>query len=117
MKNQGFNSRLGFALAGVRAAWRSERSLRTQGYLALAWLLVMLWLQPAAVWWAATGIMVTLVFAAELINTALEQLADHLHPDQHPKIKLVKDCAAGAVLILSLGSLWVAAWMVVDTLR
>lgn len=117
MKNQSFNARLGFAIAGLRAAWHSERSLRTQAYLAAMLLIVMLWLQPDALWWAVVGIMVTLVFAAELINTALEQLADHLHPEQHPKIKMVKDCAAGAVLILSIGSLWVAAWMLYDTLR
>lgn len=117
MKNQSFNARLRFAIAGLCAAWHSERSLRTQAYLAAILLIVMLWLQPDALWWATIGIMVTLVFAAELINTALEQLADHLHPEQHPKIKMVKDCAAGAVLILSIGSLWVAAWMLFDTLR
>jgi diacylglycerol kinase (ATP) len=52
------------------------------------------------------------VIAAELINTALEHLADHLHPEQHPRIKIVKDCAAAAVLILSIGALWVAVMMV-----
>ena len=60
--------------------------------------------------------MVSLVIAAELINTALEQLADHLHPEQHPRIKIVKDCAAAAVLILSAGALWVALMMVLAAL-
>ena len=60
--------------------------------------------------------MVSLVIAAELINTALEHLADHLHPEQHPRIKIVKDCAAAAVLILSAGALWVALLMVLATL-
>lgn len=46
-----------------------------------------------------------LVIAAELFNTALETLIDHLHPDIHPAIKRAKDCAAGAVLILSLMAL------------
>ncbi len=39
------------------------------------------------------------VLALELVNTALEHLADHLHPDDHPAIRMAKDCAAGAVLI------------------
>ena len=60
--------------------------------------------------------MVSLVIATELINTALEHLADHLHPEQHPRIKIVKDCAAAAVLILSIGALWVAAMMIITTL-
>lgn len=72
---------------------------------------VLLVLRPAPLWWALTGLMAGLVIAAELVNTALEHLVDHLHPEQHPRIKIVKDCAAGAVLVLSLAALWVAAMM------
>ena len=71
-------------------------------------------LRPALMWWALCGIMVALVIAAELINTALGHLADHLHPEQHPRIETVKDCAAAAVLILSIGALRVAVMMVVS---
>ena len=39
---------------------------------------------------------------AELANTALETLADHLHPDHHPEIGVAKDVAAGAVLVATL---------------
>jgi undecaprenol kinase len=42
--------------------------------------------------------------AAELLNTALERVIDHLHPESHPSIKIAKDCAAGAVLVLSLAA-------------
>ena len=41
---------------------------------------------------------------------------DHLHPEQHPKIKAVKDCAAGAVLVASVAALGVAAAFVYDVL-
>ena len=44
------------------------------------------------------------VLAAELFNTALEHLIDHLHPALHPSIKIAKDCAAGSVLLLSLSA-------------
>jgi diacylglycerol kinase (ATP) len=40
-----------------------------------------------------------------------------LHPEQHPKIKAVKDCAAGAVLLASIAALGVAAAFVYDVLR
>lgn len=73
-------------------------------------------LQPALIWWALVGMMIALVLAAELINTALEQLVDHLHPEQHPRIKIVKDCAAAAVLLLSLGAAWAGVLMVFSTL-
>ena len=49
--------------------------------------------------WLLIGFCITLVIALEMINTAIEALADHLHPGIHPKIGLVKDLAAGAVLI------------------
>lgn len=107
-KNQPFHRRVGYALAGLRAAWRHERSFRTQSVFALAALGFLLALRPAPIWWALIGVMVGLVLAAELINTALEHLADHLHPDHHPRIGLAKDCAAGAVLILSATAVWVA---------
>ncbi len=112
MKNRGFGARLNFAWSGIRSAWRSEASLRTQVWLTVPLLLVLVILRPALLWWALCGVMASLVIAAELINTALEHLVDHLHPEQHPRIKIIKDCAAAAVLILSVGALWVALLMV-----
>jgi diacylglycerol kinase len=48
-----------------------------------------------------------------MFNTAIEALADHLHPEIHPSIRIVKDCAAGAVLVASLGALGVGVAFVV----
>lgn len=44
---------------------------------------------------------VVLVFAIEIINTAIENTLDHLHPAQHYRIGIIKDAMAGAVLISS----------------
>lgn len=101
MKNQRFPARLGFACHGILSAWRTEVSLRQQSAAALAVLIVLLWLRPAPVWWALLLLNCGLVLAAEMFNSALEHALDHLHPDQHPAIGLAKDCAAGAVLLLS----------------
>jgi len=114
MKNQRFNHRLGFALAGLKAAWQAERSFRTQSFYAVFAIVLLLALQPAPIWWALILLLVLMVMATELINTALEHLADHLHPEAHPKIKLVKDCAAGAVLLLSIASGIVTVAMLID---
>jgi diacylglycerol kinase (ATP) len=108
MKNQPFVRRLGFALGGVAGALRTERSFRFQVAATLAVVVALVWLQPAPIWWATVALAIVLVLGAELMNTALEHLADHLHPDHHPQIKRVKDCAAAAVLIASLGALAVA---------
>src|SRR3569623_113948 len=108
---RGFAHRLGYAWAGLREAWRCERCLRIQLVIAALLLPMLFVLRPAPLWWALTGLMAGLVIAAELINTALEHLIAHLHPERHPRIKLVKACAAAAGLVRSLAALWVAAMM------
>lgn len=64
----------------------------------------MIALHPGPFWWALVMLASAGVFAAELFNTAVEELADHLHPEIHPNIRVVKDCAAAAVLVASLGA-------------
>jgi diacylglycerol kinase len=104
MKNQPLHHRLRYALNGLRVAWNSERSLRTQ----IAWLVAVALglaiLRPGAAWTALTLGACATVIAAELFNTALEALADHLHPEQHPRIRVAKDCGAAAVLVTTLGA-------------
>ncbi|MDH4273675.1 MAG: diacylglycerol kinase [Gammaproteobacteria bacterium] len=112
MKNLGFDRRMGFAVQGWRHAWRHEYSFRTQVFAALLVFALLAVLRPHLVWWALVGVMVSLVLAAELFNTALENLADIISPQAHPAIKIAKDCAAGAVLVLSAGAVWVAVLMV-----
>ncbi len=116
-KNQSFLVRLGFAAAGILAALRSEHSLRWQILALFGVLIVLLIFQPGALWYALVALTSAGVIAAELFNTAIEHLADHLHPEVHPSIKIVKDCAAGAVLIASLGALGVAASLAVHLLQ
>lgn len=108
-KNQSFATRLGFAISGLKAGFRTEHSLRTQG-LAMALLcIVLLVIRPSAIWWALGFLTSAVVIAAEFFNTALEQLADHLHPGQHIRIRAVKDSAAAAVLVVALGAVAVFA--------
>lgn len=105
MKNQPFHRRLAYALSGLRAAFAAERSLQTQAAAFVLVCIVLAVTRPGALWTAAVLLASAAVLAAELFNTALEALADHLHPDVHPQIKLVKDCAAAAVLVASAGAL------------
>jgi diacylglycerol kinase (ATP) len=115
MKNRPFHQRLAFALAGIRAAWRGEASFRLQVFAAGGVLAILLWLRPAPLWWAVLLLTAGVVLAAELFNTALERTIDHLHPDFHPMLKVAKDCAAGAVLVLSLAAVAVFAAFVRET--
>ncbi len=49
--------------------------------------------------WIAILSVISAVFVAEIFNSAIEKLADVVSLDYHPKIKVVKDLAAAAVLI------------------
>jgi undecaprenol kinase len=116
-KNRSFPARLNYALQGLAHGLRSQASLRLQaaaGVLVLAALVV---LRPAALWWALVLLASTAVVAAELLNTAIEQLADELHPHDSPGIRIAKDCAAAGVLVAALGALGVAVALAVHLLR
>lgn len=116
-KNQPFARRLGFALAGLSGAWQSERSLRFQLSFFAGLLVMMLALGLEPGWWAIVLLTGSVVIAAELFNTALEHLADHLHPGTHPQIRIVKDCAAAAVLIVACGAVAVGIALLVHLVR
>ncbi len=113
-KNLSFARRLGFALAGLAHALRSERSLQMQLAALLVVVGVLAYVRPPAVWWALGSLCAALVLAAELFNTAIEHLADHVHPELHPQIRRVKDCAAAAVLCAALGAVGVAVAFLVE---
>ena len=104
MKNRPFDERFIFALNGLRAAWRHESSFRVQTGLATCAVAVLVALRPSPVWWAVVAITITLVLAVELVNSAFEALVDHLHPDIHPEIRVIKDMAAGSVLLTAGGA-------------
>ena len=114
MKNGSFLARLGYALNGVRIAFRREKSFRTQCVLALLAIGVAILTRPSLIWWAVLALCIAIVFAAELFNAAIEYLIDRLHPEIHEEIKFAKDAAASAVLLASLGTGCVGMLMIVD---
>lgn len=108
-KNRSLWQRSGYAINGILAGLHREGSLRLELAVAAAALLLLTWLKPGAVWWAIAVVMIAVVLAAELINSAIEALADHIHPTLHREIRVVKDMAAGAILVLNLAALAVLA--------
>jgi undecaprenol kinase len=108
-KNRAFAARLGFALRGLAHAVRTERSLKIQMLALLLVIATLVVLEPGALWWALVLLASSAVLAAELFNTAVERLADELHPEDSVGIGVAKDCAAAAVLVATLGALAVGA--------
>lgn len=116
MKNRPFSARLGFALKGIGIVWRRERSFGTQLTLGLAAVAATIAVRPTVLWIAILLLAAALVLALELINSALEYLIDHLHPEWAEEIGHAKDAAAGAVLVASIAALAVGGLMVTATI-
>ena len=52
--------------------------------------------------WVFITLAIGMVIAAEIFNSAIEKLVDFISPNQNEKAGLIKDIAAGAVLICAL---------------
>jgi undecaprenol kinase len=116
-KNQSFFKRLRFALEGLCEGIRAEHSLRFHAAASVCVVIALCIFRPEPIWWALAALACALVIMAELFNTAVEHLIDHLHPQAHPRIGIVKDLAAAAVLISVLGALGIAAAFIVHELK
>ncbi|MFA6095587.1 MAG: diacylglycerol kinase family protein [Candidatus Paceibacterota bacterium] len=92
------------ALRGIRYAL-SGRNFRVQAIIALAVLGLSCYLRISPDEWLAVIFAIGLVLSMEATNTAVEEICNKFHPETHPHIALIKDLAAGAVLIASLAAL------------
>lgn len=59
--------------------------------------------------WLAVVLSAGLVFMAEVFNTAMEYLADAVHPEADQGVGMAKDAAAGGVLIAAVAAAVVGA--------
>lgn len=98
-----------FATAGLRVLFASQRNARVQagaGVLALA---LAAFLRISRVEWAILALTIALVLSLEAVNSAIEATVDLVTDDYHPLAKAAKDLAAGAVWLMALTSLVIAA--------
>ena len=56
------------------------------------------------------------VWTAEIFNTAIEAIMDHVSPDKHPKVKMIKDVSAAAVLVSSITAIIVGLMIFIPKL-
>ncbi|MDE0672244.1 MAG: diacylglycerol kinase [Caldilineaceae bacterium] len=97
------------ALSGLAHAARRERNFQIELALGLAALAMAWWLRITRIEWLVVVICCGLVLSAELLNTAVEHLADTTGLVRSEQIRVVKDVAAGAVLVAVVVSLAVGA--------
>ena len=106
---RGFWRSVGYALRGLWFAVRTQRNLRWHVAAACGVLVVAVRLGLSRTELAALVLVIGLVLCAEILNTAVELTIDMIKITEHPVARLVKDVAAGAVLVtvfMALGVAW-----------
>jgi diacylglycerol kinase (ATP) len=97
------------AIAGLLWAIRDQNSFHVHGIVSVLVLLTAAQLRLQFWQWTTLVLAIGLVFTAELLNTAIEQLVAVLHPNHDLRIGRVLDIAAAAVLLATLTAVAVGA--------
>ena len=90
---------VGYAFKGAIYLIKTEASIKIQIVIAVLVTIAGFILSISTTEWVFQCLAIALVMSVEGINTAIEAVADFIHPEHHNKIGIIKDIAAGAVFI------------------
>lgn len=102
---------LKFALRGMWLLITTEDSIKAQLFIAIVATVLGFYFDISNIEWMIQFLAIGMVLVAEAINTAIEEVADFIHPDYHKKIGLIKDIAAGAPSFAACISLIIAGFI------
>jgi diacylglycerol kinase len=94
-----------FALQGIKQFFSRDRNGKIQTVIGITAIILGFTLSISSSQWLLVLFCIGLVISLEMINSAIENFCDLVTTDFHPGIKIVKDVAAGAVLLASIFSL------------
>jgi diacylglycerol kinase (ATP) len=94
-----------YALKGAIILIKTESSIKAQFSIAILLTCAGFYFNISTTEWMFQVLAIGLIMSVEGLNTAVEEIADFIHPDFNHKIGLIKDIAAGAVFIAALAGL------------
>ncbi|WP_430906894.1 diacylglycerol kinase [Maribacter sp. 2-571] len=100
---------VGFALRGAFLLLRTEASIKIQLFIAIVMTAAGFYFNISATEWILQVFAIGMVMGLEGLNTAVEKIADFIHPEYDAKIGFIKDIAAGAVMIVSIAATIIGA--------
>ena len=100
---------IGFAVKGAYKLITTEHSVMVQFSLMILMIFAGFYFKISREEWMLQILAFGLVLAIEGLNTAVEKIADFIHPEFHNRIGFIKDIAAGAVLFAAFSAIAVAA--------
>jgi len=92
----------GYAGRGIRIVFGTEANMKIHIGIAVLVIVCGFGFSISIIEWIACLLCVGLVFCAEMMNTAIENVVDLASPNLHPLAGKAKDIAAGAVLICAI---------------
>lgn len=92
------------AIEGILHAAKTQRHMRYHLYAAILVLLTGFVLGVRGTEFVVLITLAIIVLSVEMINTAIETITDILFKEYDPRAKIIKDTAAGAVLITAFGA-------------
>lgn len=100
-----------YSLHGVRAAWHLEAAFRQELVVGILLLAAVPWLAPSLLFGVLMAGAILLVWAVEMLNSAIEALADAISTARHPVLGRAKDFGSAAVMfcLLLAALVWGAA--------
>lgn len=101
----GFRKSVRVAIKGIVYLFLYHRNMRLIFMSGILAFILGLIFNLKAVELVALCVTITLVFMAEIFNTAIELMMDAITEKYHTKIRLVKDIAAAVVILTILNSL------------
>lgn len=93
-----------YAFEGILEGLKTERNMKIHFSIMILVIIFGIVLKISKAEWIICIILFGLVISLELVNTAIENTVDLIIQEKHPKAKLAKDAAAGAVLISAISS-------------
>ena len=87
------------AQRGIFYFFRNEKNGQIQLLASLLVLVAGFYFQLNKSEWIAVILCIGLIISLEMCNSALEKICDLIMPEYHPVIRIIKDVAAGAVLL------------------
>lgn len=93
---------LGFAFKGMIKLITTEHSVMVQASLAILLTIAGFYFKIDRYEWMMQILAIGLVLSIEGLNTAVEKIADFIHPEFHDRIGFIKDIAAGAVFFAAM---------------
>ncbi len=91
-----------FAVKGAIKLITTEHSIMVQFSLGILMTIAGFYCNITKTEWLFQILAIGLVMSIEGLNTAVEKVADFIHPDYHERIGFIKDISAGAVLFAAI---------------